>query len=144
MDSTTTTTRQLTLPVRLMLGGAALLAVASFLPWAKATIDVEGERLTRTVGGIDGDGPVTLLAALSIGVVAGLHVSKGRRPRHLAVAVGAAALAVLTAAVDLVDVARIAGSDHATSGIGLWLSLPASLVALAGSILVVREHPPTG
>lgn len=133
-----------------MLGGAALLLIGSFLPWAKASTTLADETVRQTVGGMDGDGAITLVAAIALGVLGWFLLTKGWHKGRLIGSVCVAALATLVAGTDLFGVERVAGSEPGIGtdvtidpsvGIGLWIVTIAAIAALVGSILALRDKP---
>lgn len=135
-----------TLPAKLVLGGAALLLIGSFLPWAKVSVALFDATVSQTIGGMDGDGPITLVAAIALGALGWILLMKGWHKGRLIGTVCVAALATLVAVIDLLDVNRVAGSEaglgiDVSIGIGLWVVTVAAITALAGSILALRDKP---
>jgi len=144
--------------------GGVLLAVASFLPWAK----VSGSGASVTAKGLDGsDGYITLAAGL-IAVVAGLVLLRATRRVLAVVAVlvglvggGIALYDALTAKDSVLDAAAEelapsfgvsadqvrAALDQAVDsgtlgvsiGVGLYIAIAGGLVAIAGGVLGLRE-----
>jgi tryptophan-associated transmembrane protein len=144
--------------------GGVLLAVASFLPWAK----VSGSGASVTAKGLDGsDGYITLAAGL-IAVVAGLVMLRATRRVLAVVAVlvglvggGIALYDALTAKDSVLDAAAEelapsfgvsadqvrAALDQAVDsgtlgvsiGVGLYIAIAGGLVAIAGGVLGLRE-----
>ena len=111
------------MPIRV--GGiiaAVMVALGAFLPWA--TVSFFG-----SVSGIDGDGKLTLVCAIAIGVMFGLW----KRPALIVAAV-IAGIALIVGILDLIDVGRAAaefgGVVDASPGIGLFLTVLAALAAL--------------
>lgn len=115
--------------------GAAVVAVAAFLPWAT----VAG---FFTKNGIDGDGTITLVlaaAAAALGAGGILKASKGM----LIGSIVSASLIVVIAIIDMADVSS--GPDvgfdiDVTIGIGLYLTLLGGVVAAVGAILALRSR----
>lgn len=143
---TTTALKNATLPAKLVLGGAALLLIGSFLPWAKVSVALFDATVSQTIGGMDDDGPITLVAAVALGVLGWFLLTKGWHKGRLIGSVCVAALVTLVAVIDLVDVNRVAGSEaglgiDVSIGIGLWVVTVAAIAALAGSILALRDKP---
>lgn len=128
----------------LILGGAALLVLGSVLPWARVSLAGYG---SQTVGGMDGDGPITLVLAVALGGLGWLHVTRGWHRVRAIGAIGCAAAATLTTLVDLKDVRRVAGSGadgfgvDVSVGLGLWIATAAAVLALAASVMAFRERP---
>jgi hypothetical protein len=122
----------------LVLGGAALMAVAAFLPWAEAS----SAAASFSERGIDGYGAVTLLAAAVI-ALAFLLLPHSVRAGVAVAACAAGALAV--AVYDAADLSRRADDlvarlgDSVTAGvaIGLWLTIAAAVVCLVGGVVAL-------
>jgi hypothetical protein len=122
----------------LVAGGMALLG--AMLPWVSVTT-IFG---SLSKNGMDGDGQLTALGGLVLGVIALIVLvtkTRNRAPAVLAIVVGAAIFVV--GLIDLLDVShRIAGLQatagaDASVGIGLWLTCLAGLVGVAGGIALV-------
>jgi hypothetical protein len=129
----------------LALGGAALAAIGSFLPWAT----VSGGFVDISKNGMDGDGVITLVGALIFGGLAAWSLlgswSKGRMIGALVVAV----LVTLIAVIDIADVAsRFSDIDtealglDVSIGIGLWIVLLGGLVGVAGCVMALVTARP--
>jgi hypothetical protein len=130
--------------------GVALVAVGSFLPWAK----VDSRFGDYTVSGMDGDGPLTLIGAIGVAVLGGLAVlgpwAKGALTGLAVSALVVAGLVTLVALVDIADVASRFGEADAIGldmsvGVGLWVVLVGGLAASAGAViaLVASVRRPT-
>jgi len=128
----------------MMFGGAGLLLLGSFLPWAKISLGRAG---SRTVGGMEGDGVITLVMAAALALLARGHMSKGWSRSRLSGAVSCAAIALVATLVDLKDIGRLAHVGipdfglEITVGVGLWIAAVGSAAALAGAILALRAKP---
>ena len=129
----------------LALGGAALAAIGSFLPWAT----VSGGFVDISKNGMDGDGVITLVGALVFGGLAVWSLmgswSKGRMIGALVVAV----LVTLIAVIDIADVAsRFSDIDtealglDVSIGIGLWIVLLGGLAGVAGCTMALVAAKP--
>jgi hypothetical protein len=133
-----------------VLGGAALVLIGSFLPWAKAEATILGQTLSNTANGMDGDGKITLVLAL---VAAGVFffVPKAKAVGGLVLAAGL--LAGMVAIIDIVDVsnkaddinqqiARIGAKGahaDATVSFGLWIVAIGAIVLIVGGILCLLQ-----
>ena len=128
----------------MVFGGAAFVVVGSLLPWVKA----EAGLFSVTKNGIDGDGVLTLLLAVALGLVFLL----GRNAKAVAwLVIVLAALVLAIAIYDTVDVSnkadelgsRSSALFHVTAsvGVGLWLTLAAGAVALVGGIMALNHAP---
>ena len=129
----------------LALGGAALAVIGSFLPWAT----VSGGFVDISKNGMDGDGVITLVGALTFGGLAAWSLlgswSKGR-------VIGALVVAVLVTLIAVIDIADVASrfSDIDTEalgldvsiGIGLWIVLLGGLVGVAGCVMALVTAKP--
>ena len=127
--------------VIVVLSGAGGLLLGSFLPWASVTtafgrIDVEGTR---------GDGVITLVLAIAIGVM-GVFLVRGSTHRALLiVSLVAASLALLVCLIDIGNVSSVASeqtSDEvdASVGYGLYLAAAGAAAAVIGSIIALRQR----
>ncbi len=123
----------------IVLGGAVLAALGSFLPWAEAS----GFGQTETASGFDGDGVITIVMAVIVGVLAFPlatgTMTRGRTYAALAVSVLIAVICV----IDIVDVSRVAddfgGAIEVSVSYGLWMTLVGGLVATGGSIAAIVQ-----
>ena len=111
------------MPIRV--GGiiaAVMVALGAFLPWANVSF-------FGSVSGIDGDGKLTLVCAIAIGVMFGLW----KRPALIVAAV-IAGITLIVGILDLVDVGRasadLGGFGGVSPGIGLFLTVLAAIAAL--------------
>ena len=124
----------------LLLGGTAVVAVGSLLPWAI----VSAGFMTVSKAGTDGDGVVTLLLALVVGGLA-LFSWKAGLSRRMVITSLVVGLIVLAIGVyDTVDVATTVNETEfvevrASVGIGLWLTLLGSIAMVAGAIWELRS-----
>jgi hypothetical protein len=104
---------------------AVMLVLGALLPWATVST-VFG---SMSASGTDGDGVITLLCGIAIGVMFGLW----KRPAVIVAAV-LAGIALLVGIIDLVDIGRTSadfgGFVDASPGIGLFLTVLASIAAL--------------
>jgi hypothetical protein len=124
--------------------GAAVLAIGSLGPWAKATAPVVGE---VTQNGTSGDGRFMLAIALLL-LITGGGLIAGRLGR--VVAFSALSLGTLAAIVCAVDMARISNGTYgllqgtadvtSSAGIGLWACLVGAIVCIAGGIVAVTHR----
>ena len=94
---------------KLVVGGAILIVLGAFLPWATV--------FGISIAGIDGDGSLTLLMGLVAGVVALV------RPWSRNVRIGTVLLGSLVALVALADMTSVAG-------IGIYMTLIGGLLVL--------------
>ncbi|PZS30603.1 MAG: hypothetical protein DLM58_13365 [Pseudonocardiales bacterium] len=124
----------------LLLGAGVLLVIAGLMPWA-TVLDI-------SVAGTVGGGAVTLFFGL---VIAAFGVVIGLRQGLLGFSITAcvlAALAVLIALANMANIKSLTNDQQAvllgntvSIGIGLWLTLVASLAALTLSILGIVRRP---
>ena len=124
-------------------GGAGAVMLGALLPWAK----VQAGIFSAEKAGTDGDGVITLLLALGVGVVAILLVTQGVQLWKPIVIVAAGGLCVLTAIVDMVDVKNRAADPpeglegiQVTIGIGLWLTLLGAVAIVVGGVLTLTTR----
>jgi hypothetical protein len=121
-------------------GGAALVALGSFLPWVKAEAGV----FSATKSGIEGDGVFTLLLAVVI-VVCFMLIKAERAAGIAALSLGAATGVV--AGYELFDISSKAqaistGLDvSASPGVGLILTGLAACAVAVGAALALGEVP---
>jgi hypothetical protein len=121
----------------LWLGGAIVVIIGAFLPWA--SIDIGFDSVSKN--GTDGDGVITIVFGIAAVV---LLIIRWNKVRARGLTIGALVLSALTAVIaviDMVDVkSRFSDSPFAISasiGIGLWLTLIGALVAVAGTVLAL-------
>jgi hypothetical protein len=124
----------------LLLGGTAVVAVGSLLPWAT----VNAGFVTVSKAGTDGDGVITLLFALVVGALA-LAKWKAGLTRGIVITSLVLGLLILAiAAYDTVDIASAVEETEfievrASVGIGLWLTLLGSIAMVVGAIWELRS-----
>jgi hypothetical protein len=134
--------RNRTAPI-VVLAGAAFVALGSVLPWATISSAIFGNTY---VSGIRGDGQITLLLAIVLGVVGTIDLASGRGHRVFPiVTLVIAAFAVVICAIDLNDVGRVAHPQtgipvDASVGYGLDLTLAGGIGAAIGSIIGLRRR----
>jgi hypothetical protein len=124
----------------LVFGGAIALVAAAFLPWVKASLGF----LTVERTGLDGDGTFTLACGIAAAVLFWVVVSQAGRLITLL----AGTFALVVSLYDIVDIQNKAAdvtsgagviSVEATVGLGLWISLLASVAVVIGAVLALRE-----
>jgi opacity protein-like surface antigen len=126
----------------LVFGGAGLAALGSFLPWVTADIGA----FSVTKNGTEGDGVITLILAVAMGLV----FIFGRKPKSVAwLVIVLAGLVLAVALYDTVDVSNKADElannssslfqVSASVGIGLWLALAAGVLAFVGGIVALNH-----
>lgn len=123
-----------------LFAAAALIIVGSFLAWA--TVSLAG--ISQSVGGMDGDGPITLVTGIALGVLGWLVYSGGWQ--NWIVTGIVALIAGGIAAIDMADVNSIAGDFpgvDANIGIGLWFVLLGAIVGLVGTWLQYQNRTAT-
>ena len=116
---------------------AALIVIGSVLPWASIDLGF----ISETIGGLDGDGGITLVLGLIVG---GLGIASKGRKKGLAIgALVAAALTALIAVIDIADVSStfdgLALDSGVSVGYGLWLVLFASLAAIGAAVKILID-----
>lgn len=124
------------------LAAAVFVVIGSFLPWAR--FEFLG---STTINGMEGDGKLTLVLGLAIGVLIFLW----KRPL-LIVATVLAGIAALIALINLIDVGRTAGDTFGlvdvSPGFGLIIVLLASLgagvVAFLAQMQLGKQGVPVG
>ena len=114
----------------LMIGGGALLAIGSFLPW----IDVLGVTANGFEGG---DGWFVLLGGLAL-LAAGVMAMRGQGNKWLGIVglVVGGGVAVLNY-FDVADAIDTAGIG--SQGFGMWVMLIGTIVGLVGVIMSFRS-----
>jgi hypothetical protein len=125
-----------------MVVGALVLAVGSIGPWA----EISAGFFSQSVNGTDGDGTITLVAAILILVIAVVTASTNAKSGLVVIALLAAMIAGGTGIIDAIDV-RNRASDladvtrfaDAHVGWGLWATIGGAAVALVGAFLRARE-----
>ena len=120
-----------------VLVGAVVLAIASVLPWATVESPIFAN---AKVSGIRGDGQITLVLAIVLGVLGAIALGGLARKGLLIAALIVAAAAALTCAFDLNDVGRVAQRQtgipvDARVGYGLYTALAGSVGAGIGSVI---------
>ena len=118
----------------LALVGISIGAFGSLMPW----VQLETLFISVSVGGIKGDGKITLVIFL----VAGLVLLLGHRPTHATVAM---LLCTFAAFIGVYDLTNISGyvsrselkevSEVITAGSGLYTSIGGAILGLIGSYL---------
>lgn len=127
----------------LLLGGAVLVVIGSFLTWFSfGDIDVNGftEFGDQSTDEETRDGPVFVALAV---ILAGLAITTLAAKRLLPIAILAvifAALSVLAGLVDFADVQDAQDVFGVEPGPGLPVILLGSLVALAGGIVTLATR----
>jgi Protein of unknown function (DUF2510) len=126
-----------------VIAGTAALAVGSVLPWATISSPIFGN---NSVSGIRGDGQITLLLAIVVGVLGTIVlVSERGHKALLIVTLVISALAVVTCAIALNDASRVARREtgipvNATVAYGLYVALAGGIGAAVGSIIGLRRR----
>jgi hypothetical protein len=127
------------------LGGAIVLFLGSFLPWA--SVDLGFGSVSKN--GTSGDGVFTLIGAVVIALLVFPAVKQPVARGRAVAACVVAALALLVCIVDIVDVNRIADEVGAEIdvGFGLWLCAIGAAAAGVGSLLLTvnaKKPEPSG
>lgn len=105
----------------LVLGGAALIVVGSFLPWASAG--------GMSFSGIDGgDGWITLVLGLALGATALIPAAKN----GMLIVAGIALALVVYELIDIMGAGG--GAIEVSIGIGIWIMLVGGIAGLVGAI----------
>lgn len=125
----------------LLLGVALAAVIGALLPWAELSV-TQLPGVNARVNGTDGDGRTTL----AIGIVIGLAAVLAFMARRLALWAGvmafvASALLIVVAINNMADIHRIANEPRllflqVEIGSGLWLTLVAGIVGIAGAVLL--------
>lgn len=129
-----------------MIAGAVVIAIGSVLPWASVTV----QAVERSIGGLDGDGVLTLVGAVLIALAALVWLT-GRGSARI-VGIILAALAGAIAVYDLVNINDTAkdlsvvseGFAEASAGIGIWIVVAGAVIALIGGFLPGTKAAPSG
>jgi hypothetical protein len=124
----------------LLVAGVVVVAFGALLPWATLNAGI----ISVSKAGTDGDGVITLLLAIVVGV---LLLAKWKAGLSRAVVIVALVLGVIVlaiATIDAIDVAsRFEDNDlvevRASVGIGLWLTLLGGIAMIAGAIWELRS-----
>jgi hypothetical protein len=124
----------------LLVGAAALMVISGPLPWATV--------LSFSVAGTVGAGKVTMFFGL---LLAAFGVLIGTRHGRLWVSITGCVLAALATLIALSNMGNISSvarerraellGNSVSIGVGLWLTLAASLAALALSIVGIARRP---
>lgn len=113
------------------LGGAAVIAAGSLLPWASVV-------LVGPVYGTDGDGVITLTLAVLVGLLALLAALGRGRVWMFAVAMVLGLLATAVAAYDLSNISSLVSSESMASlGPGLPVIIVGGLVVLGAALFAM-------
>ena len=139
-------------PLHLVLGGAGLIILGAFLPWASVSINFAGQSTSQSTNGIDGDGDgkITLMFGAAA-LVLTLLKNPGQTKLFALIALIASALATL---IGLYDASRIGGNSEANSimaaagdafkvslGIGIYLTIIGGAAATVGSWMRWKSAP---
>ena len=111
-----------------MLGGAAALVIGAFPAWAEFSFASE----TISKSGIDGDGSITLVFGLAVGILGVVALVK--RTAAVGASIAVLVLGILALAISVIDMADVSSNDF-DIGIGLYLTALGSLVTLGAGIL---------
>jgi hypothetical protein len=121
--------------------------MGAFLPWVTANAAFVG-RIEKN--GIEGDGKLTLLAAIVIGAIAWTQLREGRGSRSSVVAgLVFSALAAAAAGWDLIDINRrvkevnatMNGMGIASTGVGLYLTMAGTIAMVVGCVMALQARP---
>lgn len=125
--------RAVPLAAWLMIAGAALLIVGSFLPWF--TIGDQSTSGMDEIAGETRDGPVFIGLAVIIGVL-GIITLVWKRILGVVIAtLVVAAFALMAGIIDFGDVQDLKDFFGAEAGIGLPIVIAGAALAVAGSIV---------
>lgn len=132
-------------PRWLVIGGAAAVVLGALLPWAT----VSAGFLTATKAGTEGDGVITLVLALIVGGLAFVKWKAGWGRGVVITFLLLGLLISLIAVIDTIDVATTSSDSEfievdASVGIGLWLTLLASIAMVVGAIWSLRSVTTSG
>lgn len=117
----------------LLLTGAAAVVVGAFLPWVTWG--------SFSKAGTEGDGSITLVLAVATAALGTFGLMKASRKMTIG-AIVAAALVVLIAVIDMVDVgSEVVFGVTFEIGIGLYMTLVGGIGALVGAALGLRSRP---
>jgi hypothetical protein len=122
----------------IFLGCIAVVVLGSFLPWAK----VEMLGMSETVGGLEGDGLITLIVAIVAG--AAVYFTQDKLAGILAL-VGSAIILII-GLIDFIDLGKVMDGfglfgDAVNRGIGLYLVLLGSLAgAVLGVLTILKKN----
>lgn len=127
--------RAVPLAAWLMIAGAALLIVGSFLPWF--TIADESFSGMNEIGGEARDGPVFVGLGVIIGIFGIITLVWKRILGVVIAALVVAAFALIAGIIDFADVQDLKDffGDQVDAGIGLPMIIAGAALAAAGSIV---------
>jgi hypothetical protein len=144
----TTTAQTSRTDAYLLLAAAALVVAGSFLPWVKATAVLVGTITRSGTEGGDGWWSILLAVPLAIFAIRRLSASHAQIPGLVAL-LFSAILGVLTV-YEIADVSNkvsdvndvAAGLARAEIGVGLWMLLIGTALAVIGSLIALsnRRH----
>jgi hypothetical protein len=135
----TGTNQDKSLPLFLAGGGAVLIVIGSFLPWA--VVRTGFGQISKA--GTEGDGVFTLIGGLVIGFLAFLFYSQGK---STGIPIGILALlAGAVAVLDAVDVqSKFAAVNNefaqGSIGTGLYITILGAVAALLGAFNIYRRR----
>lgn len=117
--------------VPLAIVGAVLIGIGSVLPWAK----VESQFGDLSVAGTEGDGVITLIAAVVLAIGGFMRIKSPGSTFAKVLIVLSALVAGVTAAYDMSSISDIGGNEFATAsvGIGLYVVLAGAVVGMLGA-----------
>jgi hypothetical protein len=117
--------------VKLLLGAASADIIGAFLPWVSVTIF----GVTLSKAGTSGDGVITLI----LGVVIGLLAFRSRSRLSNTATLWALVLSVLVEGVAVYDIVNVSNNSYATVGSGLLLTAAGGICGIVASIMRCRE-----
>jgi hypothetical protein len=130
----------------LVLVAALASVVGALLPWAELHVPL-APALSYQVKGTEGDGVITLVLGVLLGLAAVVAFTRHELAMWAGVvALVGSALVTVVAAVDLVDVQRAANKQEVATlvvvsvGAGLWLTFASGLIGAAGGIVLVARR----
>ena len=119
----------------LIVGGAAVVAVGAFMPWASVG--------PFSAAGTDGDGILTLILALGAGPLGAFGILKSKKGLLIGSLI-CAALILAIAAYDTANISSVADGPFGLTpevGGGLYLTLIGAVAGIVGPVLAMRRRP---
>lgn len=118
----------------LVLAGGALAGVAAFMPWAKVTAGI----FSASKDGIDGDGQLTVIAGLFAALLGFFSLARSQ-PLTSGAATFALLLGLGIGGVGVYDYLDVSSTDIIKPASGLYLTIVAGALVLAGAIGAIKN-----
>jgi uncharacterized membrane protein len=129
----------------LICGGGVLGAVGSFMSWVSGTVVFAG---AVNVGGLEGDGKITLAFGVATTVIGGVYLAKRTRRWLILTSIAVGLLASLSlyeiihVSSRVSDFNRTYKVAHFSVGTGLWVVVFGAALAVTGLVVGWRGRSP--